>query len=173
MEVWKKVVGYEDTYEVSNTGLVRSLDRIIHNKCYGDKRVKGKLLSIKGKTAHGYIVVNLCKNATQKVVAVHILVAEAFLGPRPQGMHVLHSKAVTKEECDNSVGNLRYGSREENMDQSVTDGNQFRKLSREAIRAIRKRYGVNGVTLKMLADEYGVSISNISCVVRKQTFKNL
>ena len=34
-EIWKDVVGYEGLYEVSNFGLVRSVDRVVTRKTDG------------------------------------------------------------------------------------------------------------------------------------------
>ena len=42
-EVWKDVIGYEGSYQVSNYGKVRSLTRKV--SCMGGQRtIKGKLL---------------------------------------------------------------------------------------------------------------------------------
>ena len=41
-EIWKPVVGYEDLYEVSNLGKVRSIDRIIVNNLGISKALKVK-----------------------------------------------------------------------------------------------------------------------------------
>ena len=44
-EIWKPVVGYEGYYEVSNTGKVRGVDRILPPNSLGVVRhYKGKLL---------------------------------------------------------------------------------------------------------------------------------
>lgn len=40
-EIWKDVEDFEGLYEVSNTGFVRSVDRI----CCDGRHLKGKLLS--------------------------------------------------------------------------------------------------------------------------------
>ena len=42
---WKPIKGYEGLYEVSNTGLVRSVDRIISD-------VRSPLRIFKGQTLH-------------------------------------------------------------------------------------------------------------------------
>lgn len=43
---------------------------------------------------------------------VHQLIAEAFLGPRPEGQEVMH---LDDDGFDNRLGNLRYGTKAENM----------------------------------------------------------
>ena len=43
-EEWKAVKGYEGLYEVSNTGKVRSIDRVVVGKDGKAKKLKGKEL---------------------------------------------------------------------------------------------------------------------------------
>lgn len=53
IEEWRDIRGYEGLYQVSNTGLVRSLDRKVNGKF-----LRGKMLSCYSK--HTYPVVALC-----------------------------------------------------------------------------------------------------------------
>lgn len=50
---------------------------------------------------------------------VHILVAEAFIGPRPKNADVCH---YDDDKSNNAVENLRYGTRSENVHDSVRNG---------------------------------------------------
>lgn len=94
------VVGYEGRYEVSNTGDVRS-------------RVRGgpKLLR-PGINSQGYMTVVLCNNSQRQTVGVHHLVAEAFIGKRPDSYDTRHLNDV---KTDNRVENLAYGTRGDNL----------------------------------------------------------
>ena len=117
-ERWKPVKGYEGIYEVSNHGRVRSLDRVV---TYSDGRVrrhKGKILSAP-LSRDGYPAVNLHTQGRLKKRTVHSLVAEAFVGPRPEGMEVCHNDG---SKTNNHVDNLRYGTRSENMLDRVRHG---------------------------------------------------
>ena len=76
-EEWRPVVGYEGWYEVSNLGRVRRM-RPSRNTHVG--RVLVQSLRRKGS----YRVVSLSKENEVHSRFVHCLVAEAFLGPRPQ-----------------------------------------------------------------------------------------
>jgi len=105
--IWKAVVGYEGSYEVSDSGLVRSLDRVDSR---GNNR-KGKVMSLSSR-AGPYELVKLSLNSIVKGKTVHTLVAEAFLGPRPEGKFVCHK---TKDKTDNRVSNLEYGDVYKNM----------------------------------------------------------
>ena len=83
MEIWKPVKEFEDLYEVSNIGRVRSKTRYVTNydinaKCYSKRIYKGKILNgYIQKT--GYKRVILSNGKYKKYVFIHQLVAEAFI----------------------------------------------------------------------------------------------
>lgn len=116
-EEWRAVVGYEGVYEVSDKGGVRSLPR--HDRM--GRPVKGGPLSTKPGNI-GYPVVSLWKNGEGTTVTVHSLVAEAFIGPRPEGMDVAHRDGT---RTNNSVENLRYLSRQDNLIEAVKHGTNW------------------------------------------------
>lgn len=109
-EEWRPVVGHEGFYEVSNLGRVRAVPMpgwrgcVYHNGSY---RILATTL---GGRAKNYKRVNL-RAGKRRHAYVHHLVAEAFLGPRPDGMIVLHRN---DETLNNRADRLRYGDREEN-----------------------------------------------------------
>lgn len=108
-EVWKPVVGWESRYEVSSLGRVRALPMpgwrgcVFHNGRY---RV---LVQDVGGRAKNYRRVQLYN--PPRHAYVHHLMAEAFLGPRPAGVLVLHKD---DNGFNNVIDNLRYGDRDEN-----------------------------------------------------------
>lgn len=111
IEQWKPVVGYEGFYEVSDRGRVRSLTRTITTSHGQNRTYKG---SIKEPTVRdgGRRVVSLQVNGQARARIVSHLVAEAFLGKRPQGMLVCHNNG---NPGDNRLSNLRYDTYSENM----------------------------------------------------------
>ena len=42
--MWKQVVGYEDYYEVSDTGEIRSVDRVIVDSTGKSRLLRGKIM---------------------------------------------------------------------------------------------------------------------------------
>lgn len=107
VEVWRPVPGYEGIYEVSDAGSVRSF-------CHG----YGRML----KPIHdqdGYSRVGLYRNGKQRRVFIHRLVAEAFIGPPPAGLHVAHRDG---SRTNNSASNLRYATAAENNADKVAHG---------------------------------------------------
>lgn len=77
---WRSILGFEGYYEVSNTGLIRSLDRCVIDKRGSCKFYKGKVLK-PYKNSSGYL--NVCLkirgNNISKTVLVHRMVAQSFI----------------------------------------------------------------------------------------------
>lgn len=121
MEIWKDVPGWEDIYQVSNKGRVRSLDRFIFSSKWkhGFQHQTGKILK-PGTHKKGYQIVSFTKPGTRKKMFwVHALVAQTFIGPRPEKLQVCHNDGNPKNNC---VENLRYGTQKENSQDSIRHG---------------------------------------------------
>lgn len=114
MEKWLPVVGWEGQYEVSDQGRVRSIDRESTDGRGRTRRLQGVVLrpSSTGRYPH----VELGGRTTAKV---HILVAEAFIGPRSPGIEVRHRD---DDPANNVLSNLVYGSKSDNMRDVVRNG---------------------------------------------------
>lgn len=70
--------------------------------------------------ARGYLTLRLkVEDGRQRTRPVHALVAEAFLGPRPDGLQVRH---LNGDRTDARVSNLAYGTQSENMLDAVRHG---------------------------------------------------
>lgn len=110
-EEWRPVLGYEGRYEVSSLGKVRSLDIAYVDKRGVTQHYRGRVLSQSPKST-GYLQVRLSRSGVQDSPNVHVLVAESFIGPRPEGLHVCHNDGNQK---NNRVENLRYGTPSSNL----------------------------------------------------------
>lgn len=102
-EIWKPINGFEGLYEVSNTGLVRSMDRVIVTKRGVKKPLKGKIL--KPNMNDGYAYICLSKDGKELKYKAHRLVAEAFI-PNPDNLPYINHKNECKS--DNRVENLEW-----------------------------------------------------------------
>lgn len=111
-EEWRPVPGYEGYYEVSSLGRVRSLDREVSHPTVGIVRRKGKVLAQNPLNEDGYLGIGLNRDGIKKKRAVHLLVLEAFTGPRPKGEQACHNDG---NNTNNRVENLRWDTPKENV----------------------------------------------------------
>ena len=100
-EIWKWIDGYENMYQVSNLGRVRSVDRDVYCEVSPNKlqHIYGKVLK-QGTNHKVYPIVYLSKDGKQKTITVHRLVALTFIeNPLnlPQVNHIDGDKTNNKE----------------------------------------------------------------------------
>lgn len=127
--VWKPVVGFEDRYEVSNDGRVRSLD--IYVKCRGGKTrlSKGRIRPLY-KNNRGYVIANLCRDNKAKYSLVHRLVAEAFIENPDNKPQVNH---IDGDNTNNHVNNLEWVTDNENKVHSSIDSGGTQRPKRAVV----------------------------------------
>jgi hypothetical protein len=113
-EIWRPVPGYEDYYEVSDLGRVRSW------RMPPRSRVKiAQAPRVLKRNPGRYFTVVLCGDEGRRTWAVHQLVALAFFGPRPVGQEVRH---LNGDATDCRVVNLVYGTHQENVRDAFQHG---------------------------------------------------
>lgn len=115
-EQWRPVVGYEGAYEVSDLGRVRSLDRAVPAGRGRTRKSSGRVLS---QYLGNYAKVRLKVDGAGSTKNVHALVAETFLGPRPDGLEVCHNNG---DASDNRLANLRYDTHSANQSDQIAHG---------------------------------------------------
>lgn len=111
--IWKSVVGYEGLYEVSDTGIVRSVPHYVMRSNGRKFYVKETYLKA-DKHKKGYLRVKLTDHqGVEHFPLVHRLVAEAFI-PNPENKpFVNHIDAHTD---NNVVTNLEWVTNRENLE---------------------------------------------------------
>src|SRR5437868_7543229 len=123
-EEWRDVPfeKFKNTYIVSNKGRVAN-----KNQKY-NKNMK-KFLSVKeGNT--GYLEVRLDTGKDSQRYDIHILVAKAFIGERPEGFVIDH---IDGEQHNNCLINLEYVTYEENNRRAIKN-NLINKNPRKPIK---------------------------------------
>lgn len=121
---------------------------------------------------HGYGVINAFPRS--RSLKAHRLSWELHYGSIPEGMCVLH-------KCDNppcvNPSHLFLGTQTDNMQDMIRKrrhvGGNYRKLTDDQVRAIRRRWAEGNVTRVALALEYGVTRGHIHNLLDGRTRSNI
>lgn len=104
-EVFKDIPGYEGSYQVSNMGRIKSLERDI--RVGSVTRHQPEIIMKLIVNNHGYQAIVL----KRKIHLIHRLVAKVFI-PNPQNLPEVDH--IDNNKFNNTVDNLRWISRSEN-----------------------------------------------------------
>jgi hypothetical protein len=157
-EIWKPCTRSLD-YSVSNFGRIKSY------KHTNDE--EGHILSQSFNKHNGYYSIRLGRKIAE---SVHVLVAEAFLGPRPSSNHVVNHKDGNKQ--NNRDISLEWITKSEDVTHQYDAGlrdlkprfypirggfHPLAKLTDEEVNQIRISYKLGLATSRDLAIRYGVT----------------
>jgi hypothetical protein len=170
-EEWRPVSGYEGIYSVSNHGKVRR-----------DLPYEGRKTVILKHciNRYGYPQVSLCYKRIQRSFRVHVLVANSFIGIKPDGLEINHKNG---NKQDNTVHNLEYVSHSYNNLHAFRTGirkpvplkgemNGQCKLTKNDVLDIRDKYAL-GFSKASLAHKHMVSSTQISRIVSNRSWKHI
>ena len=107
-EIWKDIKGYENLYQVSNLGNIKSKERIIKRNNH-NSLIKEKLL--KKYIRAGYYAVKLYKNNIKTNIPVHRIVAQNFLENKQNKPCINHKDG---NKLNNNINNLEWCTYSEN-----------------------------------------------------------
>lgn len=142
MEMWSKIEGYPN-YEISNTGRVRSLDRVIKDSIGRVRIWKGRELKQfqLDESCGRYWAVNLLNNGNSKLFKVHQLVIKTFkVEPGANTTQVRHLDGDINNNC---IENLEYGTAKDNYEDMIRHGRvNFHKKEYQR-RAIGENVGIS------------------------------
>jgi len=165
---WRPVVGYEGIYEVSKFGGVRSLAGI-------QRKFLGGVLKLFANE-WGYLRVDLQYNKKRKSRLVHQIVAESFIGPRPDGMEINH---IDGDKTNNCADNLEYVTHSDNVKHAFKTGIMIPKrgednpasvLTESDVIKIREMIA-NGMTNVEIAAQFNVTPENIYLIRNDKSWK--
>jgi hypothetical protein len=173
--MWKK---YKDTnYEVSPNGEIRSLDKLTYQKTNNCWFVKKGVKLKPGINSCGYLSVIITHNNKRITKPIHTLVAETYLGLRPENLVINHKDG---NKLNNDITNLEYVTHKQNIQHawkmglgkpSMGEKNGFSKLSNTAITDVF-RLREFGLRQNVIADILNVSQQTISAVLTGKVWKS-
>ena len=175
-ERWKDIAGYEDSYEISDHGNVRSKTRKVRNYlrcgkesfrvCHGKERTKVK-------SKKGYYSVLLFKDNKVKGFLVSRLVATAFIKGYKEGLYVNHKDFNT---TNNHYRNLEWVTPRENVEHTVRHKKHYHgekthwsTITTKEAKEIYNSQEKNSVIMK----KYGVSRNVIYGIKKKLSWKHI
>ena len=166
-EIYKDIIGFEGSYQISNLSNVRSLDT--YYKRYGsDVPIKRKGMILNQNNVQGYLRVNLSKNKISKSYSVHRLVAIHFI-PNPFNKpQVNHLNGIKN---DNRIVNLKWATQSENMIHSYTSNLHKKESLRKKVKqfSLDNKYIETHLSIRIASDTTGISVSNISKACKYNT----
>lgn len=176
--IWKPVKGYEDYYEVSNHGEVRTIERYVELPTY--KYLKKQKILTQFTDGKGYMHVKLYDGkGNPKSITVHRIVALTFLEKPDNCIEVNHVDYVKN---NNHVSNLKWSTRAENVKHAYLardpktykgSGNKNSKLTEEQVIQMREEYKTGKFTYKQLAEKYLVGTTLVGYIVKNQVWKHV
>lgn len=167
--MWVDIPNFEGLYACSKKGEIKSYDRITINKRGTAQSFKGRILKPK-KTKQGYLAVVLVKDSNRYNLRVNRIIATVYLA-NPENKPDVNHKDCNK--INNSVNNLEWVTKEENMQHAELNGLVKRKSGFDNKRSkpiicfdlsgnILKEYGSKGDA----ARDLNISRGNITNVLR-------
>lgn len=165
-EIWLSVKGFENLYEISSSGKIRS-------------KSSGKLYK-PYRSANGYYSIFLHNNGRYRF-SIHRLVAEHFI-PNPENKpcvnHIDHDRGNDKVEnlewCTHKE-NMQHASRAGrlNTSKSVGEDNPKSTVTESQVIEIRRLYKETNISTKQLMAKYNVGVNCIEKIIYNKTWKHL
>lgn len=181
MTEWRTIPSFSD-YEASDAGQIRRREP--------GKRQKAVRPLALTKEKSGYLKARLWVDGRGVSAWAHILVCEAFRGPRPTPKHDAAHGPLSRRRADNRASNLRWATRAENEADKIEDaltnrgsrnGRAF--LTEAKVRAIRERAArlprssgqvrFRKGAIQSLVEKYGVTVGCLWAIIARRTWRHV
>lgn len=163
-EIWKDILEFENTYQVSNLGNVKS-------------KKTNKILSI-NKNKNGYCSICLFKNGKVVRKYIHRLVAQTFVLNPDNKTDVNHIDGI---KSNNTIQNLQWVTKSENTKHAVKnnlikyksgENHHFSKLNKQKVTEIREKYNNLNISKEELSKEYNLNYATIWKIIENLSWKD-
>ena len=173
VEKWINIIGYENSYQVSSFGRVKSLDRkIVYGEDNGQYHTK-KSQILKPTLSGGYETVSL----SGKTFTVHSLVAKHFVKGYQEGFVVNH---IDYNKTNNFYKNLEWITQEDNIKHNKTtlrgnfgESQKDAKLDSNKVLGIKKLIEDNILSQNKIAKLFDVSPTTISDIKKGKKWNHV
>lgn len=171
-EDWRPVSGWPG-YDVSSEGQVRSWKMMgPGRKPFVCRDREPKVL--KPCVRNGYPSVLFCEEGVRQWVSIHVLVLEAFVGPRPVGCHAAHNDG---RKANSRLTNLRWATPAENNADKRQHGTHQHggligtaKLTDSMVEEIREKRR-SGQSVQQLARQFAVCRNTITNITTGRSWR--
>ena len=174
---YKDIKGYEGLYQISEDGVVRSLDRVttgVNGREYYNKGV-----TLKSSNNKGYLQVRLYKDNGSRTIPIHRLIATTYV-PNPNNLPQVNHKDGNKK--NNHYTNIEWCTPSENTQHAFDTGlatptrgetNGQAKLTDEIVIGIRKVHNTGKYMQREIAEMYGIKDAQVSRIVNNKRWAHL
>lgn len=180
-EIWLDIPGYENIYQASNCGRIKSLQRMVNNN--GGARFINERIMRPCLDYHGYYRLELSNLGIRRKYFVHQLIAVTFL-PNPNNYKIINHKDGKK--INNKPNNIEW------CDYSHNEKHSYRVLGKKPTCPGAGKFGIDSsqskpltqftksgtiiahfVSLKAASDSVGGLYTSIAKAVegKRKTFK--
>jgi hypothetical protein len=180
VERWKPVVGFEDYYEVSDLGRVKSLARTCLNRWGGQRSVPERILvQVPARTRRdgkSRYIVTLHGADGPRWSRVPHLILTAFVGSRPPGHEARH---LDCDPSNNRLTNLAWGTQAENHADTLRLDHVLRgerhpnaKLTKAQVDQIRE-LRTAGLSGPAIGAQFGISHRMVYLIAKNRNWSHV
>lgn len=178
-EIFISVIDYEDLYEVSNMGRIRSLPRVVPNGKGGTMIRKSKFIGTNIYHPSGYYFVMLIRNKVRKGHAVHRIVAKAFVDNPNKYNVVNHIDCIKSNNCASNLEwctpayNSKHATENGLMKPVKGENHGMSKLTDKIVLKIRELAKYSKHNNREIGDMFGLTRHHVGFIVRRKIWNHI